>query len=76
MGCEGFTCEGTRSPCDNNLNNLLYEILGNTYFLLPTFLGGGGSFPKTFTIKIALGTSLVAQWLRIRLPGLPWWHSG
>ena len=26
--------------------------------------------------KKSLGTSLVAQWLRIRLPGLPWWRSG
>ena len=27
-------------------------------------------------IKKSRGTSLVAQWLRIPLPGLPWWRSG
>ena len=34
-------------------------------------------FPGGIVVKNPpAGASLVAQWLRIRLPGLPWWRSG
>ena len=37
---------------------------------------GGYSVPFLASNWNRLGISLVAQWLRIRLPGLPWWRSG
>ena len=41
----------------------------------PNKMNPNKSIPRHIIIKMT-GTSLVAQWLRIHLPGFPWWSSG
>ena len=64
-----------------------YLLIPTYYFPLPNFnslltnqlLSPGKAqqqFLKTAIISGILGASLMVQWLRIHLPGLPWWRSG